>query len=61
MTLHCLWFVFFCIVTVFWTYRSFATPRKSAGFSRYRSLYHAGQAMMSTGMAIMFGALLFNV
>ncbi|AWV48395.1 probable integral membrane protein [Mycobacterium leprae] len=56
-----LWFAFFCIATVFWTYRSFATSRRNAGFSRYCSLHPSGQAMMSTGMAIMFGVLLFHV
>ncbi|WP_454560981.1 DUF5134 domain-containing protein [Mycobacterium haemophilum] len=58
--LNWFWFAFFWVAAVFWAYRSFTTPRNGAALSR-RSLHRASQAVMSTGMAITFGALLFHV
>ena len=53
-----LWFVGFVVATVFWGYL-FAAER-SHGATRRWWLDSAGQAMMAAGMAITFGAMLFQ-
>lgn len=60
-TLNWFWFAFFWLAAVFWVYHLFLTLRNGTALHRYRWLYSADQAMMSAGMAISFGALLFHI
>jgi hypothetical protein len=57
-TIDWFWFAGFVVATVFWTYR-FAAER-SHGAARRWWLDSLGQAMMAAGMAIVFGAGLFQ-
>jgi hypothetical protein len=52
------WFAGFVVATVFWAYR-FAAERSHGAVHRWW-LDSLGQAMMAAGMAIVFGAMLFQ-
>jgi hypothetical protein len=53
------WFAGLAVAAVFWGYR-FAAERSHDGATRRWWLDSAGQAMMAAGMAITFGAMLFQ-
>lgn len=54
------WFVSFIVAAVSWTY-AFVAERLHGAAQRWcSSLGSAGQSMMATGMATMFGAILFQ-
>jgi hypothetical protein len=57
-TIDWLWFAALVVAAVFWAYR-FAAERSHGAVCRWW-LDSLGQAMMAAGMAIMFGAMLFQ-
>jgi hypothetical protein len=58
-TINWLWFAGLVVATVFWAYR-FAAERSHGAVRRWW-LDSLGQAMMAAGMAITFGAMLFQI